>query len=414
MKIPGARRFRKLVSRLRGNGDGTFVQGLTGGFGRSTQRALLYYKTDPFLYPDALADYEHTNLWEIVEIVRILNTFGFVVDVIDRNADNFLPENKYDLFLGLGAGRSGKYFAKYAGVLPRAIKVLLAAGPEPTLSNRLVQEHYDRFNARHGTNVPAMRLTEGIDFPAFVELTDYFLCIGEDDQFCPSTYKHLGRPVLTFLPAVSPRVRFSGDMARTRSRKKFLCFAGDGFICKGVDQLVEAFTEMPDLDLHLCGPDSEPGFFDVLGAQIRQSQNIWYEGFVKVGSATFEKLLQECSFVLFASSSEGCATSVATVMKGGMVPILSKEVGIHIGEFGFRLEGERDKLTGTIQAVCRRASLISNAEYRNRVYDTLKDSLKYTQASFTQTFSRAILQIVADQHKHREPRFSEASHSPQR
>lgn len=394
MRILGGRRIRNLLNRLHGRGNGTFIKGLDGGFKLSSQRALLYYKTEPFLYPNALADYEHTNLWEIREIVRVLNTFGHTVDVVDRSADDFTPEDKYDLFIGLGAGRSGKHFARYAAALPRATKVLLAAGPEPILSSRLVREHYDRFNARHGTNVPAMRLAEGIDFPAFAKVTDYFLCIGEDEQFCASTYRHLQRPILTYMPAVSPNIRFYKGMVETRLRNKFLCFAGDGLICKGVDVVVEAFSEMPELQLHICGPDTEPGFFDVLGDRIRDSGNIRYEGFVRVGGTRFEELLRECSFVVFASSSEGCATSVATVMRGGLVPILTKEVGINVGNFGFKLEGERESLINEIKTVCRRASMVSSPEYHARVFETLKDSLKYTQASFTRTFSKAVLEIL--------------------
>jgi len=362
----------------------------------STKQALLYYKTEPFIFPERLDIYEHTNLWEITEIVRVLNTFGFVVDVVDRSASAFQPTDQYDLYIGLGAGHSGKYFAKYAEAMPRAVKVLLAAGPEPRLSNRLVQEQYDRFNARHGAQVPAMRLTEGIDFEAFTKYADYFLAIGEADQFCARSYAQLGKLVLTYLPGVSPRIRFLDNWVRSRSRKKFLCFAGNGLICKGVDVVVEAFLEMPELDLHICGPDTEPSFFDVLGARIKNSRNVRFEGFVKVGGARFEELMSECAFVIFASSSEGCATSVATVMKGGLVPILTEEVGIGLGSFGYSLRGPRDRLIDEIKAVSSRAAQVSDEEYRERVYATLQESLKFTQASFTQSLTTSILSIMKE------------------
>jgi glycosyltransferase involved in cell wall biosynthesis len=389
-------RIKRIIFRTKAKDSSTFLQNLTGGFHHAPYRALLYYKTEPFTSPELITDYSHTNLWEITEIVRILNNFGFIVDIIDRSRNDFMPEDKYDLFIGLGAGHSGKHFSKYASALPRAIKVLLAAGPEPILSNRLVQEQYDRFNARHATNVPAMRLTKGIDFPSFAKHTDYFLVIGEGDQFSASTYKPLGKTVLTYLPGVSPNVRFVKNWLKTRSRNKFLCFAGNGFICKGVDLVIEAFAEMPELDLYLCGPDTERGFFEVLGNRIRDSKNIKYEGFVSVGGDKFEELLRDCSFVIFASSSEGCATSVATAMRGGLVPILTKEVGINLGSFGFKLDGPKENLINEIRTVTHRAAGISDKEYSTRVYETLVDTAKYTQASFTQTFSRAILRIVQE------------------
>ncbi len=397
MRFPGLSRINNLLRRSsKPEEDFSFVQNLDGGFRHVPYRALLYFKTEPYAFPERINEYVHTNDWEITEIVRILNGFGFVVDVIDRGRDDFIPEDKYELFIGLGAGRSGKHFAKYAEALPNAIKVLLAAGPEPILSNRLVQEQYDRFNARHSTNVPAMRLTAGIDFPSFLKHTDYFLVIGEEDQFCVGTYLPLGKPVLNFLPGVSPNVRFLKTWIETRSRNKFLCFAGNGFICKGVDLLVEAFVEMPELQLHICGPDTEPGFFEVLGKRIQEAENIHYEGFVNTGGERFETLMSECSFVIFASSSEGCATSVATVMRGGLVPILNKETGINLGTFGFKLDGPKENIIDEIRKVARFVTTISEENYRKRVYETLNDSAKYTQATFTRTFSKAILQVIQE------------------
>lgn len=396
MNIPGHHRIKNLLYRFSGKGDRTFVQNLDGGFSRASYRALLYYKTDPFIYPELAKDYSHTNFWEVTEIVRILNSLSFVVDIIDRDRNDFLPEDKYDLFIGLGSGNSGKYFGKYASAMPKAIKVLLATGPMPYESNRRVQEQYDNFNCRHGSKVPAMRLYDRLDFASFVTHVDYLLVIGEEGQFCAKTYEPLGKPILSYLPGTAPNIRFDSRWIRTRSSNKFLCFAGNGFICKGVDLVVEAFLEMPELQLHVCGPESEAGFFENLGKRINDSRNVVFEGFVNVGEERFEQLLGSCSFVVFASSSEGCATSVATALRGGMVPILAREVGINIRNFGFELSGPRTNLIEEIKAVSRRASTIANAEYRKRVFETLEDAMKYTQASFTHTFTRAITRIVQE------------------
>lgn len=372
-----------------------FVEGL--GKDKNKLRALLYYKTEPFIFPNDVIEYSHTNLWEIREIVNILNSLGFVVDVIDRSRNDFLPEDKYDLFLGLGSGASGKYFSKYASIMHRAIKVLLATGPMPNESNRLVQHQYDLFNIRHGSKVTAMRLYSDLKFNSFVEHIDYVFSIGESDQLCHQTYESIGKPVFNYFPSGSPEIYFNFYWMKTRSKIKFLCFAGNGFICKGVDLVVEAFLDMPELELYVCGPDTEKGFFEVLGKRIEESKNIHYEGFVKVGGKRFNELIADCSYVIFASSSEGCATSVTTVMRAGLVPILSPEVGINIGDFGFKLSGPREDLITEIRKVALNASKISEKEYRRRVLNCLKDSMKYTQASFTQSFTASILRVLEEQ-----------------
>jgi hypothetical protein len=361
----------------------------------ASKYALLYYKTEPFVMPWKVHGYRHTNLWEIVQIVRILNRYGYAVDVVDRDAKYFVPKDVYDLFLGLGAGHSGKRFSQYAQRIPRATKILIAAGPEPKLSNKLVMEHYARFNRRHSCEVPAMRLTEGIDFESFARDTDYFMAIGEQHTFCPQSYIALVKPVLNYLPSTSPAIRFQPEWLETRSRRAFLCFAGDGFICKGVDVVVDAFAQMPDAEVYVCGPRSEPAFFEVLKGKLGASLNIRYEGFIKIGSPRFEELAAYCSYVVFPSSAEGCATSIATVLRTGLLPVVTKETGIDVGEFGFYIDGGKESLVEETMSACRKAIEISDAEYRQRVLDCLEDSSKYTQASFTDSFEKAILTVLS-------------------
>lgn len=134
--------------------NGKWVQGNKLMYCR---RALLYYKTDPFWNKSA-EKYTHSNNWEILEMCRILNTKFFIVDVIDRNVNNFVPEDKYELFIGLGSGNSGKHFARYAKVLTKATKVLYATGADPALSNELILERYEDFYKRTGIKAPPMRM----------------------------------------------------------------------------------------------------------------------------------------------------------------------------------------------------------------------------------------------------------------
>ena len=64
----------------------------------ATKRCLLIYITKPFIEENYSA--EHQNLWQATEIVRILGTQGFTVDVADFNYKKS-PRYQYDLVLGL-------------------------------------------------------------------------------------------------------------------------------------------------------------------------------------------------------------------------------------------------------------------------------------------------------------------------
>ena len=135
------------------------VNGLTNGFTQLDKRCLVYMKTTPIYRKSS----QHTNMWETRQLVYILNSLGFLVDMVSPEVDDYTPPNEYDLFIGYGSGNSGKHFYKYAKALTKAKKVIYASGPEPSLSNRLVRERYDEFNERTGLKAPYMR-TSDINF----------------------------------------------------------------------------------------------------------------------------------------------------------------------------------------------------------------------------------------------------------
>ena len=369
------------------------MENLTGGIEGLSRRALFYDKTTPFYDKAQLRDYVHTNLWEITEIVRILNNFGFIVDVVDRSVNDFVPEDKYDLFIGLGAGNSGKHFAKYGNTLSKAFKVLYACGPDPELSNVLVKDRYDTFRERTGVHAPYMRTITMVDFPAFLEVTDAIFCFAEAGTFSFRTYEKYGKPVYPILPGTSPNIRFSPDWLSTRKRNKFMCFAGNGFICKGVDILVEAFLETPELEPHICGPDSESALFEVYGDKIEKAPNIHYEGFIKVAGKKFNDLVATCSWTIFNSASESCVTSIVTCQCAGLVPIINYESSVKVEDFGFLME-DSDNRINDIRRMSRLASQTNDEDYKRRVYQALEYAQKYTQSSFTDTFNIAMLGVM--------------------
>lgn len=371
-----------------------FVENIVGKHDDNPYRALLYYKTGWFLKKKNNLEYRHTNEWEIIDIVRILNSLGFVVDIVDRGALDFNPTDKYQLFIGLAAGDSGRHYKKYADMLPSAIKVALCAGPEPKLSAQLTQEQYARFNLRHKSNLPTMR-EPTIDFDSFAKSSDALLVIGEEGQFCYESYQRHNMPIYSYLPGCSNEIRFLYQWISMRDRTKFICFSGDGFICKGVDLVVEAFSRHPELSVHICGPDSEQGFFDILGDTIKKSSNIFYEGFVDVDSKKFEDLASSCSFSIFNTAAEGVATSVASVMIAGIVPIVNYEAGVNVDHIKLGIKDNKDRVKSTEDAIIK-ASTLSDDDYKDAVMKTILESEKYTQQSFSTSFKSSVSKIMQD------------------
>lgn len=348
---------------------------------RKIGHALLYYKTDPLVFKSTARDTSHTNHWEIVEIVRILNKLGYWVDVIDRTANlSDIQKNikdKYDIFIGLGAGNSGRYYPEVASKTSSALKVLYATGSETELSKALMLKRYDYFYKRYpGTNVKVRRVIRNVDINKVMSYTDVIFSIG--NEFSAGSYRKFGKPIFRINPSSSPNLRANIFQLQQRNPRKFVYFGGNGNIVKGLDLAIEAFSQIPELELYICAP-KEPDFDNVYSDVIARSKNIHFLGFIEVGGSVFNKLVSKCGYVILPSSSEGIATSVTTCMRCGLVPVVTRECGIDVGDFGHIIG---DVEVGKLADQIKKISKVSLDELYERSVKTYLDSFKYTQAGF--------------------------------
>ncbi|MHA2216725.1 MAG: glycosyltransferase [Candidatus Hodarchaeales archaeon] len=359
--------------------------------------AAMYYKTEPY-YTNVDA-YVHTNNWEILESIRILNKKGYSVDLIDRGVGNWNPGKKYDLFLGLGVGNTGAKFPKFASISQAPIKILLAMGPQPDISAKRTIERYQLFNKRNNSNIPTMRVPDKVTGKTWNEIlnaADYIFNIGEvGTQSYNSYLPYLSDPktILSFYPSISPKVTFNQEWKNTRDLNSFLCFAGNGFICKGVDLVLDAFLKDKSKTLHICGPTSERAFFERYNKDIQNAPNVIYHGFIEPGGQTFNLLASKCSFTIFHSASEGCCTSVATSMKAGLVPIINRWTGINITDEGFVMSDEGD-LDKVISESINKASNLDREQYKKLVSKTLNKATMFSQQSFTESYTKALSRVL--------------------
>ena len=373
----------------------SLIENITNNF-NTTKKAAMYYKVEPF-YTN-VDSYTHTNNWEILQSIKILNEKGYAVDLIDRGNHNWTPNKTYDLFLGLGVGNTGKNFVRHANISGAKKKVLLSMGPQPDVSNELVLERYKMLEERTGYNAPPMRTVAqvtGEEFIKIADTADFIFNIGEKDTCSYNSFLKYGKPVLNFLPSVSPLLHFNPEWLQTRDINSFLCFAGNGFICKGVDLLVESFLDNPSKTLHICGPNTEAAFFNYYGEKINSAPNIFYHGFVKPGGESFNQLSSKCSFVIFHSAAEGCCTSVATAIKAGLVPVINPWTGINITDEGISMK-EGGDIIKTITEAVNKASAMSDNKYKQFLEKTIEKSKLFSQESFTKTYTEALELVIGE------------------
>lgn len=350
-------------------------------------RALLYYKTDPFVSKLIRDSFDHANNAEIVLKVKVLNQMGYVVDLVDRS----VPKSKlkfadiYDLYIGLGAGDSGKFYDVIADQVPSAKRIIYAAGPYPPLSNRLILRRYDMLRMRTGASLKPLRMIKYVDFQRFVTRCDAIFVVG--NSFSIHSYGDCKKPLYRMYGVVSPHIAYN---KKTKDLRKFLFFGGNGQVVKGLDLVLDAFKQLPEFELYVCGPfEGETEFYE-LYKPVTNLPNIHLEGFVFPASKRFKELTEQCAWIISPSCSEGTANSVMTCMRAGLIPICTYETGVDMEDFGFLV---KDSVTDIKETVIR-ASLIDETELLVRQGRSVDATKIYTKESYSNQFERCIREVL--------------------
>jgi len=99
-------------------------------------------------------------------------------------------------------------------------------------------------------------------------------------------------------------------------RKRFIWFGGSDLAHKGLDLVLDAFAEMPEYDLAVCGPiQGEKEFERAHYQELYHTPNIHTIGWVDVSSPNFMKIMHNCIGLVYPSCSEGQCGSVVTCMQ---------------------------------------------------------------------------------------------------
>lgn len=359
-----------------------------------TKRALLYYKADVFQKKELLTDFRHTNNSEIYQMAKILDQSGFEVDVVDRSAEwediQKLKSKRYDLFLSNAAGNSARYHQKFLNEFNLGKRIVFAAGPEPIRSNELVNAQHENFKKRSGVDCVVRRLVTGDHFAERFQGIDAIFYVGND--FSKSTYEKFGIPLFPIHPSSSPRLKIEENEFDKKSPKHFIYVGGTGLICKGLDLVLETFDGLSNLSLDICGPADEKDFWDYYAPLMKRNPQIRFHGFVDVNGPLFHEITSRAAFYLFPSSAEGCATSVTTCMRRGVIPIINFEVGVDTEDFGYLIA---DRTIPALRKLVKDLSETPKEEIIRRTKKTFAASERYTQAGFTKSFTEALRSALA-------------------
>ena len=289
-------------------------------------KVLLSYTTLPFISPQFLQS--HTNQWECRRIAEIFLERGYAVDVVDFNNQSFLPKEKYDFCIDVFDKLN--LFSSY--LTEDCVKIFHATGAH-WLHNNIAE--YDRlFDIKKRRNI--VLTPQRIFQPSHnIEIANFVTVLGND--FTANTYKYANKniysiPISTTHLYPSPKNKNFDSV-----RKNFIWMGGVGMVHKGLDLVLEAFSNMPDFNLVVLGKkdnDFEKAYYK----ELYQTKNIRYVGYVNPESDFFISTLDNSLSLIFPSCSEGGGGSVITAMHAGLIPIVTFESSVSVNDFGVILK----------------------------------------------------------------------------
>jgi glycosyltransferase involved in cell wall biosynthesis len=307
-------------------------------------RAIFSYIVDPFLVPpDVPVSHSHTHFWESRTMGRTLAALGFEVDVVHWTNRTFEPRGAYDLLVDVRLQL--ERLAPRLG--PACLKVMHAETAHPSFYNPAQRARLAALESRRGIRLaPFKRLEDN----RAIEHADAATILGNDAT--QATYRFAGKPLYP-VPISQPVLYpFPERKDFAAARRRFIWFGSGGMVHKGLDLVLEAFAGTPELELTVVGPvEREREFERAFASELYRTPNIRTVGWVEVAGSSFTALADAAVALVYPSCSEGQNGGTVTCMHAGVLPLVTREVGIDVApDFGVVLS---DPSVGGIRAAAR-------------------------------------------------------------
>jgi len=162
---------------------------------------------------------------------------------------------------------------------------------------------------------------------------------------------------------------------------------------KGLDLLLEIFSQHPDLHLYI-GADLEydRAFCRCYRRELYETPNIHPMGWVRVNSPEFYQLMNQCGYVILPSCSEASAGSVVLWMYAGLVPIVTKEAGVDTEDFGVTLVN--DSLEEIEKAILEMANLPAEWLRERSIRTREVAEAKYSEEAFIRRWREILSDLL--------------------
>lgn len=284
------------------------------------RNCLISYIQDPFF--SEKNNQIHQSNMQVLVMAELLNELKYNVDVIDYRAHRLKLKNKYDLVIDICIGEGISVYEN--NLKENCKKIAYLTGSESAYANKAELDRIHDVYLRRGKLLKPRR--QAPLFSKAIENCDLVILFGNDVVL--STYRDFHFKKYLLIPNTGYDLKYSFAFEK-KQQDAFLFFGSSGCIHKGLDILLEVFSENPSLGtLYVCGCfESEKDFLEEYSTELYNTENIYPIGFIDIFSDIFKQLYEKCTFTVLPSCAEGCAGSLTTCMSAGLIPICSKICG---------------------------------------------------------------------------------------
>ena len=350
---------------------------------------LISYVVNPFtLKPGEPVPTSHTQHWECLQMAKTFLDFGYNVDVIWFYNDVFLPKKDYTFFIETrwNLQRCVPFLNK------DCVKIFHSDTAHILFHNAAEANRLLNLQQRRGITLSPKRFEQPNQA---IEYADYATVLG--NEFTLNTFKYANKPLYR-VPISAPRLYpFPEDKDFTACRKNFLWFGSGGLVHKGLDLLLDAFSQMPDYHLTICGPiEKEDDFKTAFYQELYQTPNIHTIGWVDVNSQKFLDIVNNCLGIVYPTCSEGGGGCVINCMHTGLIPIVSYESSVDVSDdYGVVLkENTVEEIKQSIQNVSK-LNPSQLQEMARKSWEFVRKN--HTRDRFAQVYRETIEKIMLQQ-----------------
>ncbi|MFH7030251.1 MAG: glycosyltransferase [Heteroscytonema crispum UTEX LB 1556] len=357
----------------------------------SQGNVLLSYRIEPFfLKPGEPLPNDHTWHWECQQIARTFLDLGYCVDVIQFHNHKFVPQKDYAFFIDIRC-----QLERLSPLLNQdCIKILHSDTAHILFHDTAECNRLLALQQRKGITLSPNRF----ELPNLgIEHANCAIVLG--NEFTINTFRYANKPIYRVPISTTEVYPWPEEKDFEACRKHFLWFGSRGLVHKGLDLVLDAFVEMPEYHLTICGPvNQEKDFEKAFYNELYNTPNIHTVGWVDISSPKFVEIANSCVGTIYPSCSEGGGGCVITCMHAGLIPIVSYQASVDVDDdFGVILqESSVAEIKNSLRAIASLPASELKIMARN-AWEFVRAN--HTREKFVESYRKTVGKIITNHSK---------------